>query len=90
MKCPHCWTDKAYLRTYHGWLEVALGCLAFRPMKCNHCYQRFMVHWVLTIGRRVVPPVLRVTGRVSVPSHQDHSRDTPRDTSVSPVSRRAA
>ncbi len=61
MKCPRCWADKAYLHTYHGWREMILGCLAFRPMKCTHCYHRFMVHWVFTIGEQIVPPVLRVT-----------------------------
>ncbi len=61
MKCPRCWADKAYLGTYRGWQDILLGCLAFRPMKCNHCYHHFMVHWVFTIGKRVVPPVLRVT-----------------------------
>ncbi len=63
MKCPRCWADKAYLHVHRGWWEVALGCLAFRPMRCDHCYHRFMVHWVRTLGRRVVPPVLRVTPR---------------------------
>lgn len=62
MKCPRCWADKAYLHEFRGWWEVALGWLAFRPMRCSHCYHRYMVHWVLTIGKSVVPPVLRVTG----------------------------
>jgi hypothetical protein len=65
MKCPRCWADKAYLCVFRGWREVALGCLAFRPMKCNHCYHHFMVHWVRTIGKRIVPPVLRGTGCAS-------------------------
>ncbi len=61
MKCPRCWADKAYVHPFRGWREVALGCLAFRFMKCQHCYHRFVVHWLLTIGKCVVPPVLRVT-----------------------------
>ncbi|MHB8902654.1 MAG: hypothetical protein ACYC6Y_28170 [Thermoguttaceae bacterium] len=61
MKCPRCWADKAYLTGSHGWWEVVLGCLAFRTMKCTHCYHRFTVHWVLTIGKQVVPPMLKVT-----------------------------
>lgn len=65
MKCPRCWADKAYLHVSRGWWETVLGWLAFRPMKCTHCYHRFMVHWIFTIGKRVVPPVLRVTPRES-------------------------
>ena len=61
MRCPRCWADKAYLGAFHGWREMVLGVLAFRPMKCSHCYHHFMVHWVFTIGKRVVPPVMRVT-----------------------------
>ena len=61
MKCPRCWADKAYLHAFQGWWETILGCLAFRVMKCTHCYHRFAVHWVFTIGKSVVPPVLRVT-----------------------------
>lgn len=81
MKCPRCWADKAYLHVFRGWWEVALGCLAFRPMKCTHCYHRFMVHWVLTIGRSVVPPVLRVTSHGArrtkpVRRDDDHHRKT--------------
>ncbi len=78
MKCPRCWADKAYLHAFRGWWEVTLGYLAFRPMRCDHCYHRFMVHWVLTIGRRVVPPVLRVTphgpGRVAPVRRDDGDR----------------
>ncbi len=61
MKCPRCWADKAYLHEFRGWREIALGCLAFRPMKCNHCYHHYMAHWLFTIREQVVPPVLRVT-----------------------------
>ncbi len=78
MKCPRCWADKAYLHVFHGWHEWALGCLAFRPMKCTHCYHRFMVHWVFTIGKQVVPPVLRVTRhREPQPSRNRPNRQNP-------------
>lgn len=70
MKCPRCWTDKAYLRTSRGWLEALLGCLAFRPMRCTHCFHTFMVHWLFTIGQRVDPPVLRVTRHGPVPERR--------------------
>ncbi len=63
MKCPRCWADKAYLREFRGWRDIVFGCLAFKPMRCSHCYHCYVVHWFFTIGEQVVPPVLRVTGR---------------------------
>ena len=70
MKCPRCWTDKAYLRRYRGWLEPLLACLAFRPMKCTYCYHTFVVHWFFTVGQRVDPPILRVTHHDPRSHHQ--------------------
>ncbi len=64
MKCPRCWADKAYLHRYRNWREALLACLAFRPMKCHHCYHRFMVHWLFTLGKQVHPPVIRVTSHL--------------------------
>jgi len=59
MKCPRCWADKAYLHRYRSAVESLLGYLAFRPMKCHHCYHQFMVHWLCTLGKRIEPPVLQ-------------------------------
>ena len=67
MKCPRCWAQKAYLRPAHGWKTALLSCLLFRSMKCHHCYHKFHVHWLLTLGKRVEPPILRVT-RTSQPT----------------------
>jgi hypothetical protein len=82
MKCPRCWADKAYLSTYHTWYESVLGCLAFRPMKCSHCYHRFMVHWMFTIGKRIVPPVLRVTPHRVEGSARRDKENPPRRTAA--------
>ncbi len=60
MKCPLCWAEKAYLRPVRGWTKWFLRCLALRPMKCQHCYHKFVVFWPLTIGKRVVPPALKI------------------------------
>ena len=71
MKCPRCWAEKAYVRIVHGWKGVLLKCLLIRPMKCHHCYHKFAVPWVLTIGRRLTPPPLRIAPhtRQSGPSY---------------------
>ena len=59
MKCPRCWTEKAYLRHVPGWKGVALACLLLRPLKCHHCYHKFVAWWFRTVGQQLHPPVLR-------------------------------
>ena len=53
MKCPRCWADKAYLRQVAGWKGLLLNLLLLRPMRCHHCYHKFLVPRFLTIGKRV-------------------------------------
>jgi len=60
MKCPRCWSEKAYLHRFQGWKGVVWGLLAFRPMKCDHCYHKFAVHWLFTLGRQVTPKTLPI------------------------------
>lgn len=60
MKCPRCWAEKAYLRQVKGWKGVLLACLLLVPLKCNHCYHRFVVSRFFTIGKQVTPPPLRI------------------------------
>ncbi|MGQ9574451.1 MAG: hypothetical protein ACUVUC_03970 [Thermoguttaceae bacterium] len=60
MKCPRCWTQKAYVRRIAGWKGVVLACLLLRPMRCHHCYHKFVVPWFMTWGRQVSPPRLRI------------------------------
>ena len=60
MKCPRCWTEKAYLRRVLGWKGMLLGCLLLRPMKCQHCYHQFVVPWFLTLGKQVTAPMPRI------------------------------
>ncbi len=55
MKCPRCWSNKAYLRRIPGFKGRLLDCLLIRPMKCHHCYHRFAVSWFVTIGKKVTP-----------------------------------
>ncbi len=60
MKCPMCWAEKAYLNQAKGWRKKVLPLLLLRPMKCNHCFHKFLVFWPLTIGKQVHPPPLRI------------------------------
>ena len=59
MKCPRCWANKAYLYPVPGWKKVLLACLLVRPLKCRHCYHKFWVPLLFTIGKQVTPPRLR-------------------------------
>lgn len=52
MKCPHCWAQKAYVRKAKGWKDALLYCFLLRPMRCHHCYRRFVVPWSSTLGKR--------------------------------------
>jgi hypothetical protein len=60
MKCPRCWTQKAYLRKVPGWRGILLACLLLQPMKCLHCRHKFVTSWFFTLGKQVRPPKLRI------------------------------
>ncbi len=60
MKCPRCWTEKAYLRRVSPWKRLLLGFALLVPMKCQHCYHKFTVSWFFTIGKPIRQPILRI------------------------------
>jgi hypothetical protein len=60
MKCPRCWTEKAYVRPVGTMKSVLLTCLFLVPMKCRHCYHKFTIPWLFTIGKQIQAPVLRI------------------------------
>ena len=76
MKCPRCWSEKAYLQRVKGWRRIILPCLLLRPMKCHHCYHKFPVFWFSTIGRQIKPPQLPVTpvNQLGRPSYAAQNR----------------
>ncbi len=39
---------------------MLLACLLLRPLRCHHCYHRFSVPWIMTLGKQVAPPSLRI------------------------------
>jgi len=60
MKCPRCWTEKAYVRAVSPTRRLLLSLALLVPMKCQHCYHKFTVLWFLTIGKQIEPPELRI------------------------------
>lgn len=56
MKCPRCWAEKAYAYPMEGWKGILLDCLLLTRMKCRHCFHKFTIPWVLTIGKQITPP----------------------------------
>lgn len=62
MKCPRCWSEKAYVHKATGWRRLLLPCLLLVPMRCHHCYEEFVVFWFRTLGQQVRPPQLRAVG----------------------------
>jgi hypothetical protein len=70
MRCPRCWTEKAYLSSVSGWRGILLAIVLRVPMRCHHCYHRFSVWWFATLGQQIEPPQKRVVPviRAAVPS----------------------
>jgi hypothetical protein len=77
MKCPRCWAHKAYARHVGGWKGVLMDCLLLQPMKCHHCYHKFIVPWFFTFGKEVRPPQSRSrrTAPSLPPSDCGHQHD---------------
>ena len=59
MKCPRCWANKAYRHPIKGVKGLLLRLLLLVPMKCHHCYYKFAVFWLRTIGQATRPPSTR-------------------------------
>ena len=55
MKCPRCWTEKAYRHRQPGWQARLWAALSLVSMKCHHCYHKFHVPWIMTLGQRTEP-----------------------------------
>jgi len=66
MKCPVCWSEKAYRREARSWRDVLAQCLLLVPFKCHHCFHRFYVPWFRTLGQIVNPPATATPDRQPV------------------------
>ena len=74
MKCPVCWSEKAYRRDAQSWTDALMECFLFVPFKCHHCFHKFYRHRFLTIGKEVRPPappkpVRRPSGMTQAQKH---------------------
>jgi hypothetical protein len=65
MKCPRCWAEKAYAYPVEGWKGILLDCLLLTRMKCRHCFHKFTVSWLFTIGKQVTPPAKTLPSRTA-------------------------
>ena len=57
MKCRACWSDKAYVRPVGGWRGALMSWVGIVPLKCHHCYHRFSLPFLFTIGKQLNPPL---------------------------------
>jgi hypothetical protein len=91
MKCPRCWTEKAYVRAVSPAKRLLLNLAMLVPMRCQHCYHKFTVPWFLTIGKQIEPPALRIApvSRDTGPSYAARHYAATRDgrTSTTPSKR---
>lgn len=65
MKCPRCWTEKAFRHRRQDWKARLLAAVTLVPMKCHHCYHKFHVLWLLTLGQQIDPHPGGSTGRAA-------------------------
>ncbi len=87
MKCPRCWAEKAYIRQVKGWKGVFLALLLLEPMKCHHCYHKFVVPWFSTFGKQTKPPKPRLSSATQMagPSYAAQCEAAKRATEVDTV-----
>lgn len=71
MKCPVCWTEKAYRREVTGWKCIMMKIILLVPMRCHHCYHKFQTFYPLTWGKELNVPALKV----AVPHEKLSSRE---------------
>jgi hypothetical protein len=71
MRCPCCWSNKAYVRQVTPGKRLLLSCLLLVPLRCQDCYHKFVVLWFSTIGQHTRQPT--------------HSRLDPRHRAVRPT-----
>ena len=77
MKCRACWAEKAYVRQVSGWKGWLMAGLLLVPLKCHHCYHKFTVHWLFTLGKRLTPPPLHVTPAEATVGRESPARNAP-------------
>jgi hypothetical protein len=89
MKCRACWSDKAYVRQVPGWRGALMSWVGIVPLKCHHCYHRFTLPFLLTIGKELTPPPRKPASPVLVKFPQAET-DSAKSTAGSPLQRKAS
>ena len=82
MKCPRCWAEKAYMRKATGFQGLLLSCALLVPMKCHHCYHKFVLSWFFTIREQIDPPqprILPMSRAIRSANAQRHGADNRTD-----------
>jgi hypothetical protein len=69
MRCPHCWSERTHVRHVGMGKRILLGLCLLTPVRCEHCYHKFVVPWFSTIGRHVERPAQRQATHVHPPTH---------------------
>jgi len=59
MRCPQCWSERMHVRRVGMAKRILLGLCLLTPVRCEHCYHKFVVLWFSTTGRRIDPPAQR-------------------------------
>ena len=96
MKCSRCWAEKAFVREVRGAKGLLLSFLFLVPLRCHHCYHKFTVPWLATVGQRTRSPEVaaaeqirrRPSATATLPMVRDDHHD--RDHDVAAVRRQAA
>ena len=56
MKCPSCWSEKAYRRKSKQLSSRTMAALGIVALQCRHCYHEFSRPIFMTIGQQVDAP----------------------------------
>ena len=70
MKCPSCWSDKAYRRKSKR-SSLWMAALGIVTLRCQHCYHEFSRPIFMTIGQQVDAPTPIESGISISPSILD-------------------
>lgn len=71
MKCPSCWSEKAYRRETKPPASRTMAALGFVALRCQHCFHEFSRPFFMTIGQKIDAPTPIQSGDPIAPSTLD-------------------
>ena len=71
MKCPSCWSEKAYRHKSKRSSSLAMATLGIVALRCQHCYHEFSRPFFMTIGQQIEAPTPIKSGNSISPSTLD-------------------